>query len=100
MTDCEMMAASYRKMVADGKLKEEDSRMKIDVYEFLNGKIEDGVIYNLIDTGYFNELIKSYIRGAMERAGAGVDDNTKNAIYCELMDMFDTMTAKEVYGRY
>jgi hypothetical protein len=95
---CEVMAKSYRKMMEKGKRTKEQALPIIEVYEFLGERIEDGVIYNLFDTGYFNDILKSYIHGALQRAG--VDDKTQDAIRGELKTLLDMATAKEVCDRY
>jgi hypothetical protein len=95
---CEIMANSYRKLVSEGKMTEEDVSLDIAVYDFLKDKIDKGVIYKLFNTGYFNGLLKSYVRGALE--GAGVDENTKEAVNSELHYLLDTMTSREVDKKF
>jgi hypothetical protein len=95
---CEIMASSYRKLVSEGKMTENEAKLSIEVYDFLKDKIHDGVIYRLFDTGYFNGLLKSYVKGALE--GAGVDENTKEAVNSELHYLLDTMTSREVDKKF
>lgn len=95
---CEIMASSYRKLVSEGKMTEEDVSLDIAVYDFLKDKIDKGVIYKLFDTGYFNGLLKSYVKGALE--GAEADEDTKEAVMGELHSLLDTMTAREIDKKF
>lgn len=93
MNGYKMMADSYRHLVEQGKMAEEDAKREIEVYEFLATCNQDD-FYRLVDSSAFNDIIKDYVRKALK--GAEVDEETTDRVMSELRWLFDTMGAKEV----
>jgi hypothetical protein len=91
-----IMAESYRKLVKDGKMTEEEAASDIKIYDFLAECTQDD-IYNLFNSGAFNDITKAYLRKAL--VSAEINDEEKGLIMEELRWSIDTMTAKEVVER-
>ena len=93
MNGFKLMADSYRQLVEQGKISQEDAERDIVTYDFLaTCKQED--FYRLFNSGAFNDIVKAYMHKALE--GAGVDNETTNKVMEELRWLFDTKQAREV----
>lgn len=79
-----MMADSYRKMVADGKMTQEQATPDIRIYDFLATCTEDDFC-RMVDSGAFNDIIRAYATRAIENGG--------------VFGLFD-MNADEVLGKH
>lgn len=91
--DCRSMIAVYEMAKKQGKVTPEEADKTIKAFRLL-GECEDEDLYALIDTGYFNSIIKAYTRRAMEQAEFSKDDI--EMIQNGLKILFDFNTAKEV----
>ena len=93
MNGFEMIAEQYKELLKQEKIDEQTANKEIRVYEFLaTCKQED--FYRLVDSGAFNDIMKAYMRKALQ--GAGVDNETTSKVMEELKWLFDTKQAREV----
>lgn len=96
MNGFKMLADSYRHLVEQGKLTEEEVKTDLKVLDFIADCTQDE-IYRLIDTSAFNDIIKSFCRTALKNAK--VTEEMENAVMNELRCLFDGKKAKEVCER-
>lgn len=97
MNGYELMARSYKKLVADGQVPAEDVKRDIEIYEFLStcGK-ED--IFKLVDSSAFNDIIKAYCEKALKNAK--VDEEISSKVMNEMRYIFDDIGAEKVLEEY
>lgn len=93
MNGFKSMADSYRTLVEQGKISQADAERDIVTYDFLATCKQDD-FYRLVDSGAFNDIIKSYVRKALQ--GAKVDEDITKRVLEELRWLFDTKVAKEI----
>lgn len=93
MNGFKLMADSYRTLVEQGKISQEDAEKEISTYEFLAAcKQED--LYRMVDTGAFNDIMKAYMRKALR--DVDVDNKTESKVMEELRWLLDTRQAREI----
>ena len=97
MNGYELMAKSYKKLVADGQVPEKDVKRDIEIYEFLStcGK-ED--IFKLVDSSAFNDIIRAYCEKALKNAK--VDEEIFRKVMYEMRYIFDDVGAERVLEEY
>lgn len=88
-----MLAESYRTLVKQGKLTEEDAQKDIDIFEFFS-KCDEKDFCRMVDTSAFNQIIKAYCAKALQEAD--VDEKMADRVMDELRYIMDTHTAREV----
>lgn len=93
MNGFEMMAESYRNLVRQGKLTEEQAKRDIEIYEFLATCSEDDLC-RLIDSSAFNDIIRAIVKVSMQNAK--IDKQIREKVLNEVRHTFDEMTAKDV----
>ena len=93
MNGFKSMADSYRTLVEQGKISQADAERDIVTYDFLATCKQDD-FYRLFNSGAFNDIVKAYVRKALE--GAGVDNETTSKVMEELRWLFDTKQAREI----
>lgn len=93
MNGYEIMADSYRTLVKQGKLTQEDAQKDIDIFEFFS-KCDEKDFCRMVDTTAFNSIIKAFCQKAMEEANVG--KKTADRVMDELRYIMDTHTASEV----
>ena len=93
MNGFQMMADSYKTLVKHGKLKEEDARREIEIYEFL-ATCDHSDFCRMVDSSAFNDIIKAFCRKALQ--GAKVGEEIEDSVMGELRWLFDTMQASEI----
>lgn len=93
MNGYKMMSDSYHKLIEQGKISKEDAAPEIRVFDFLATCDMDD-LYRLIDSTAFNDIIKSYMKMAIQNAG--LDKQAEEQIMDQLHYLFDGKQAKEV----
>lgn len=93
MNGFKLLADSYRKLVEQGKLSEEEAKRDIEIYDFLATCNQDD-FYTMVDSSAFNDIIKAYCRKALKNANT--DKETEDRVMNELGWLFDTVGAKGV----
>lgn len=93
MNGFSLMANSYRHLVKQGQLTEEEARRNIEIYDFLSTCNQDDFC-RMVDSSAFNDIIRAFLKKAMR--GAGLDEESENRMLSELRYLFDEMSAKEV----
>ena len=97
MNGFEVMADSYRKLAAEGKIPQEEAEKSCKIFDFLGGCDQDD-IYALFDSSAFNEIAKSYMRLAVKElvAEGKLDEDQGRAVRNRFSLLFDEKRAKEV----
>ena len=93
MNGYEIMADSYRTLVKQGKITQEQAQKDIDIFEFFS-KCDNNDFCRMVDTTAFNSIIKAYCKKALEEAEVG--EKTADRVMDELRYIMDTRTAREV----
>lgn len=65
-----MMADSYKKLAAEGKISQEEAAEEIRIYDFLATCSKED-IFRLVDSGAFNDIIRAYAKRAIDNGGIG-----------------------------
>lgn len=99
MNGYEVMAKTYRKLAEGGRLSKEEAEKQCKVLDFLASCDADD-IYNLFDSGAFNDIAKEYMRLAVEEfIEEGVIDDYQGMDFRQKLNLiFDEKSAKEVSG--
>jgi len=93
MNGYKILADSYRKSIEEGKVKKEEVENELKALDMLsNCSNED--IFELVNTGAFNDIIKAYAKKAMNNVG--IKDNEISATMDEMRWLFDTVGAKDI----
>lgn len=93
MNGFSLAAESYRELVKQGKLTQEQAQKDIEIYDFF-AKCKHEDFCRMVDTAAFNDIIKAYCRKALR--SAEVDKDTEDRVMDELRWLFDTMQANVV----
>ena len=92
-----LLAESYRKAAAEGKIAEEEAEKNIRVYEFLaTCDLYDKCI--MVDSSAFNDIIRGYLQMAL--LNAELDEKSQKKALEQLRWIFDECSAKEVLEKY
>ena len=76
MNGYEIMAASYRQMVKQGRIDKETAEKEIRIYDFLSTcDTED--ICRMVDSSAFNDIIKAFVETAVKNADIDEDAGKK-----------------------
>ena len=87
MNGYEIMAASYRQMVKQGRIDKETADKEIRIYDFL-ATCDTEDICRMVDSSAFNDIIKAFVETADEDAG--------KKVVAQLCYLFDEKTARQV----
>ena len=80
MNGYEIMAASYRQMVKQGRIDKETADKEIRIYDFL-ATCDTEDICRMVDSSAFNDIIKAFVETAVKNADIdGFTDNTAKEI--------------------
>lgn len=93
MNGFQIMADSYKTLVKQGKLKAEDAKRDIEIYEFL-ATCDRSDFFRMVDSSAFNDIIKAFCRKALQ--GAKVTKEVEDSVMDELRWIIDTMQASEI----
>lgn len=98
MKEYRLFAESYRKAAKQGILDKEEAEKIAHAYDFLAG-CDLEALFNLFDSGAFNEIAKSYMRlAARELVEEGIiEEEQEKAIRNRFSLLFDEKQAKEVW---
>ena len=88
-----LMADSYRKAADQGEIDKEQAEAKIRIFDFLATCSQDD-FYFMVDSSAFNDIIKDYMRTALQNAEA--DEEMISNVMNELRWLFSEKTAKEI----
>lgn len=92
MNGYEIMAASYRQMVKQGRIDKETADKEIRIYDFLaTCDIED--ICRMVDSSAFNDIIKAFVETAVKNA---ILTRMQEKVVAQLCYLFDEKTARQV----
>ena len=94
MNGFKMLADSYRKAAAEGKLAQEQADKECKVLDFLATCNEDD-FYRLFDSSVFNEIMMSYVRRAVNNVSE-LSDEQRMAVRNEVNMLLSECTAKEI----
>lgn len=93
-----MLAESYKKLLHEGKVTEEEAKKNIKVMEFL-AECSEEEINIMFDSAAFNEIMKEYVRRAINNADLGEEEEKeeiKSKIMNELRWLLSEKTAGEI----
>lgn len=93
MNGFSLMAESYKHLVEQGKLTEEQAKRNIEIYEFLAACDTDDFC-RMVDSSAFNDIIRAFLRMAVKKAD--IDDEAQDKVMNQLRWIFDEKSAKEV----
>lgn len=96
MNGFKMMADSYRKLVSDGTITEEQAKRDIEIYDFLATCNQDDFCM-MVDSSAFNDIIRAFLRLAVKNAE--LSKKSEDKVLNQLSWIFDEMSAKEVLNR-
>ena len=97
MEGYKIMADSYRKAAAEGKISKEEADKIIRSYDYLT-ECDQEDIYCLFDSSAFNEISKSYLRLAVKELIEEnvIDEEQGRAVRNRFALLFSEKTAKDV----
>lgn len=94
MNGFKMLADSYRKAAAEGKLAQEQADKECKVLDFL-ATCDDDDFYHLFDSSAINEIMMSYVRKAVNNVSE-LSDEQRMAVRNEVKMLLSEYTAKEI----
>ena len=97
MNGYSIMADSYRKLADEGKLGRKEAEKEARIYDFLSSCDEDD-LYSLIDSSAFNDIIRGYVKIAVNNTD--IDEESKKKVMNESRWMFDGKNAKSALKEY
>lgn len=97
MNGFSIMADSYKLLVKQGKMTEEQARRSIEIYEFLATCKQDDFC-KMVDSSAFNDIIRAFLKKAIK--GAELDEMSEDKVMNELHYLFDDLSCKEVLNKY
>lgn len=92
-----LMADSYKKLMNEEKIEKEVAEKEIRIYEFL-ATCDTDDFCRLVDSGAFNDLIRAFLKMAVENSG--IDEKAQDKVKNQLNWIFDMISAKEVLEKY
>lgn len=90
----ETISNSYKRLVEQGVISEEDAKIDTKIFQFLKDCTEEEIC-TLFDSGAFNDIVKAYCKKALEISG--VDVERKLMVMGNLKSLIDLVPAKEIY---
>lgn len=101
MNGYQMTADAYKNLLekepAENTAAIERMKAAINALEYLAGA-DDQTIYELFDSSAFNDIVKGYVKLALDNTGT--DEEQAKAIMQELRFLFDTKGAAEAERYY
>lgn len=88
-----MLSDSYKALLEQGKIDKETAEKEMRVLDFL-ATCDTDDFCRLVDSSAFNDIIRGYVRLAVE--SADIDEESKEKVINQLRWIFDMKTAKEV----
>ena len=76
MTGYKIIAESYKELLKEKNINQEIAEKKIRIYDFLDS-CDDEDLFNLVDSGAFNNIIKSYVKAAIVKSGIKKNEEEK-----------------------
>ena len=100
MNGYEIMAASYRQMVKQGRIDKETADKEIRIYDFL-ATCDTEDICRMVDSSAFNDIEKLRLQHSdnkIKRAvkNADIDEDAGKKVVAQLCYLFDEKTARQV----
>lgn len=97
MNGYKLLADSYRKLVTEGELSNEEAASHIKTLDFLSTCSHED-IYHLFDSSAFNDIAANYFKVALHKAGID-DESSKRAIseYYDLLGNVDAQNISELF---
>ena len=92
-----IMADSYKLLVEQGEMTEEQAKRSIEIYEFLATCNQDDFC-QMVDSSAFNDIIRAFLIKAIK--GAELDKKSNDRVMNELRHLFNDLSAKEVLSKY
>ncbi|MEF2920788.1 MAG: hypothetical protein U0O22_10060 [Acutalibacteraceae bacterium] len=92
-----IMADSYKLLVEQGEMTEEQAKRSIEIYEFLATCNQDDFC-QMVDSSAFNDIIRAFLTKAIK--GAELDKKSNDRVMNELRHLFNDLSAKEVLSKY
>ena len=77
MNGYEIMAASYRQMVKQGRIDKETADKEIRIYDFL-ATCDSDDLCRMVDSSAFNDIIRAYLKMAVQ--SADIDEDAKEKV--------------------
>ena len=93
MNGYEIMAASYRQLMKQGRIEKETADKEIRIYDFL-ATCDSDDLCRMVDSSAFNDIIRAYLKMAVQ--SADIDEDAKEKVVGQLRWLFDEKTAKQV----
>ena len=97
MNGFKIMANSYKLLVEQGEMTEEEAKRSIEIYEFLATCNQDDFC-QMVDSSAFNDIIRAFLKKAIK--GAELDEMSEDKVMNELHYLFDDLSAKDVLSKY
>lgn len=94
MNGYKILTDSYKEAANDGTITSELADKRCRVLDFLATCDEDD-FYHLFDSSYFNEIIMSYIRKALNNV-SDLTDEQRKTILNEVKKLLSECTAKDI----
>lgn len=100
MNGYELMAKTHRELAERGEISKEKAEKKCKVYDFL-ASCDGDDIYNLFDSGAFNDIAEKYTILAVEELidEEVIDIDQAHAIFYRLRELLDENDAREAGNR-
>ena len=97
MNGFSIIANSYKLLVKQGELTEEQAKRSIEIYEFLSTCNQDDFC-KMVDSSAFNDIIRAFLTKAIK--SAELDEISEDKVMNELRYLFDDLSAKDVLSKY
>ena len=85
-----MLAESYKKLLQEGKVTEEEAKKNIKVMEFL-AECSEEEINIMFDSAAFNEIMKEYVRRA-----SSIADSNEYILINSLITRCETLSKNDI----
>jgi polyhydroxyalkanoate synthesis regulator phasin len=92
-----MIAESYKRLVKQGEMTEEQAKRSIEIYEFLATCNQDDFC-QMVDSSAFNDIIRAFLAKVIDNTK--LDEKSKDSVTNELRCLFDDLSAKDVLTKY
>ena len=97
MNSFTMMSDSYKSLVKQGKVTQEEANPEIRIFDFL-ATCSENDFCRLVDSGAFNDIIKAYIELAVK--SADIDEEARKTVMTHIYYVLDMNSAKEALAKY
>ena len=93
MNGYEHLALSYRKLIEQGELTEDEAASTLKTLDFLATCSQED-IFNLVDSGAFNDIMRNYFRKSLHKAE--LDKDTVRLVISEFNSLLEWQSAKQI----